>query len=114
VTPEIQEEGGKNDGPYKLPTPAKFSNIVLKRGVSKSASFLHWITQSAQLTPSNFKRVSGTISLRTRDQKSVMEWKFSNAWACRYAGPSMNAETHEMAFEEIEIAHEGLQVQAVT
>jgi len=113
VTPDIQDEGGKNDGPMKLPQPAKFSNIVLKRGVSKSTSFLQWITQSVNVTPKNFKRVSGTISLRTRDSKAVMEWKFSNAWACRYAGPSLNAETHELAFEEIEIAHEGLQVQAV-
>jgi len=111
VTPETFEEGGKNDGSYKIPTPGKFSNIVLKRGVSKSPKFLQWIQASARLTPGTFKRVSGTISLRTRDQKPIMEWKFNNAWACRYAGPSMNAESHEMAFEEIEIAHEGLEVQ---
>jgi len=111
VAAETFEEGGKNDGSYKIPTPAKFSNIILKRGVSKSAKFMEWIQASARLSPGKFKRASGTISLRTRDSKPIMEWKFNNAWACRYAGPKMNAESHEMAYEEIEIAHEGLEAQ---
>ena len=109
ITSELVDEGGKNDGQYKLPGPAKFSNIILKRGVSKSQTFVKWVTSSVNR---QYKRVTGTISVQTRDKKPILEWKFVNAWPCRYSGPTMDAVTHEIAFEEIEIAHEGLTLQA--
>jgi len=105
---ETYDEGGKNDGQHKFPSPAKFSNIILKRGVTKSTKFIDWITSAVNR---KYKRATGTISLRRRDGKPVMEWQFINAWPTRYAGPTLDAVTHDLAFEEIEIAHEGLSLQ---
>ena len=106
---EVQE-GGKNDGPWKRPGPARFENLVLRRGISHSMKMFEWINNAVQ---GNVQRMSGKISLMQRNHiGAVMEWTFNNGWPCRYEGPKLASDTSdELAIETIEIAHEGLEVQ---
>jgi phage tail-like protein len=106
-TVEIQE-GGKNDGAHTRPGSTRYSHIVLKRGVSQSKAFFNWVAAAVNR---DVKRMGGKIALCQPDGTSVIEWTFEKGWPCRYEGPRLDAEHNAVAFESIEIAHEGLKMQ---
>jgi phage tail-like protein len=101
-------EGGRNDAPHKRPGPARYENIVLRRGVSASKSMWQWIANAVnrQIT-----RMSGKITLMNGPNSPVMEWTFERGWPCRYEGPKFDAANMNLELEAVEIAHEGLKLQ---
>jgi phage tail-like protein len=106
------QEGGKNDAPRVIPGPARYENILLKRGVSASKAFFNWIAASVNGPAGGpMHRMNGSIALCNRDGKAIMTWKFERAWCCRYEGPRMDPSGQQMALEAVEIAHEGLKLQ---
>jgi phage tail-like protein len=97
-------EGG---GPIrKLPGITKFSNIVLKRGVTDNRELydLH-----LKCIEGKVERKNGSIILMDRaDENEVARWDFSQAWPAKWVGPTLSAEGNDVAIETLELAHEGL------
>jgi phage tail-like protein len=100
-------EGGDNTTTRKLPGMTKFSNIVLKRGVTDDAKFQAWHKQWIDGDPAA-PRINGSIVLRDRQGTEKVRWNFVNAWPTKWSGPSFNAEGKEVAIETMELAHEGI------
>ena len=87
----------------------KFTNITLKRGViSKDKEFYTWINATALNKPD---RRSITVSLLNEEHSPVVTWKVTNAWPVKVEGPSLKADGNEVAFESIELAHEGFEIE---
>ena len=103
---EVQEVG-KNDGAHKRPGAARYSHIVLKRGMTASPAFFKWVSNAVNR---NVQRMSGKVALCRIDGAPVMEWSFEKGWPCRYEGPKFDAENNVLALETVEIAHEGLKM----
>ena len=101
-------EGGDNITNRKLPGMVKYSNIVLKWGMTDEMELYKWHRQWAIGDPAA-KRVSGSIVLYDRQRTERRRWNFKNAWPCKWTGPSFNAESSELAIETLELAHEGLE-----
>ena len=96
-------EGG---GPIrKLPGNTKFTNIVLKRGVTVDRELydLH-----LRCVDGRIERKSGSIILMDRADQEVARWNFEQAWPARWVGPSLTAEGNDVAIETLELAHEGI------
>lgn len=110
ITIDVHEyrEGGTLT-PRKLPGPPRYSNLVLSRGVSASTAFMEWIKNAANR---NVQRVGGKVSLVGPDGTPIIEWMFEKGWPCRYEGPKLDASRGVIVFETVEIAHEGLSLQA--
>lgn len=70
----------------KLPGLTKFSNIILKRGIT-----------------------DGSIILLDDSGQEKVRWNFRNGWPSKIQGPHFNAHGSDVAIETLEIAHEGLQ-----
>jgi phage tail-like protein len=104
-------EGGDNISTRKLPGMVKFSNIVLKWGLADDDDLYKWHRQWATGDPAA-KRVSGSIVLYDRQRTEKRRWNFTNAWPCKWTGPSFNAESSELAIESLELAHEGVEEAA--
>ena|SRR5688572_3505430 len=97
-------EGG---GPIlKLPGNTKFSNIVLKRGLTSNQDFydLH-----RDCIEGRIKRTSGSVILMDRAGVEVARWNFKDAWPAKWVGPSLTAEGNDVAIETLELAHEDLE-----
>jgi phage tail-like protein len=45
--------------------------------------------------------------------KPVFVWELSNAWPLKMTGTDLNAESSEVAFETLVLAHEGLEIKQV-
>jgi phage tail-like protein len=109
VQPIDYRTGAEDIRVRKLPGLKKFPNLVLKRGVIGDPALWNWILQSAS---GQVQRTSGHISLLDESHQEVMRWNFQRAWAAKYSGPQLGASKNEVALETLEIAHEGLYVDA--
>lgn len=99
-------EGGENTTPRKLPGMTKYSNIVLKRGITDDVELYQWHRQTVQ---GNVQRRNGSIVLLDRQGVEQARWNFVNAWPTKWDGPDFNAEGNDVAIETFELAHEGLE-----
>src|SRR3712207_5818917 len=90
----------------KMPGIVKFSNIVLKRGImSGDNDFYNWFN-TAQLN--TVERRHMTIILLNEQHEPCVVWKVKNAFPCKYSGPELRANSSGVAFETLELAHDGL------
>lgn len=105
---EVKEynEGGNNGPARKLAGRPKFNNITLKRGVTYDRDLYDWHEQ--WLWGESGTRRSGSIILKNREGAEVVRWDFVEAWPVKWTGPTFNAESNEVAIEEIELANEGI------
>jgi phage tail-like protein len=99
-------EGGENTTVRKLPALTKYSNIVLKWGLSDDRDLYDWHRQAVL---GNVQRRNGSIILLDRGGTEKLRWNFFNAWPSKWDGPDFNAEGNDVAIETLELAHEGVE-----
>jgi phage tail-like protein len=92
----------------KLPGLTKYSNIVLKRGLTADLTLWRWYKTTID---GQTQRRDGTITLLDTALKPVLRWRFRNGWICKWEGPDLDASANEVAIETIEIAHDGLELE---
>ena len=95
----------------KIPGALKWPNIVLKRGITDDRRLHDWrkAIENGQIEKS---RKNGSITLYAPDNKTIVaRYTFKKGWCCKFKGPALDATKNEMAVEELEIAHEGLERQ---
>ncbi len=102
-------EGGRNDAVLRFPGRITHPNLRLRRGLAVSDELWRW---HEQFILGKGKRRDGVIELLNDAGDTVRTWRFRRGLPVRWAGPALNANVSAVAVEEIEIAHEGLFVQA--
>lgn len=91
----------------KIPGKLKWTNIVLKRGITDSMDLWNW-RKKIEEGKVDENRHNGSIVLYSQSNEEVARWNFENGWPCKISGPALNAGGSEVAVEELEIAHEKL------
>ena len=116
---DVQEylEGGRNDGVIKRVGRAKYSPIILKRGMfypsSGSANRDLWLwIQGIAAGERPVARYDGMIKVMRSGENVSATWVFDRGLPMKIRGPELNAKTGEVAIEELHIAHEGLRLVA--
>lgn len=104
--PVEYREGGENTTVRKLPGMTKFSNIVLKWGMTADKELYAWHRQTVL---GNVQRRNGSVIVLDRQGSEVARWNFVNAWPTKYDIPDFNATAHQTAVETLELAHEGVE-----
>lgn len=89
----------------KVPGLTKFTNVTLKRGVTKDLTLFNWMKN---IHDGIADRRTVEIVLMDEGSKPVVRWKLANAWPIKWSGPSFNAKGDDVAIESIELAHEGI------
>jgi len=87
-------EGGSNDAVVQRVGRAKYTKLVLKRGM--------------------FAPDGGQVDSQLWQwlQAVVATWTFTRGLPAKLVGPQLNAKTGDVAIEELQIAHEGLRLGA--
>lgn len=107
---EYREGSSPEYSKIKMPGMQKFSNITLKRGVFKSDNeFYDWWNTVALNT---IERRDIIISLLNESHEPVVVWKVKSAWPVKVQSPDLKSDGNEVAIESIELAHEGLSIEA--
>lgn len=98
-------EGDYEITPMKLPGLMKYGNITLKQGVADNTVIYDWLIRTYN---GDIELKTITITLVKEDGSDGPQWQVINAWPVKYTAPDFNATSSEVAFESIELAHEGL------
>jgi phage tail-like protein len=105
----IEYRTGDLRGVRKLPGRTRWENITLERGITQEHELWDWFRTVLEGTP---ERRNGAIVLLDAAGTPILRWRFSNAWPCKYVGPTLNAKGSCVAIETLELAHEGLELAA--
>ena len=119
ITMDVQEypEGGRNDRIIKRVGRAKYSDIVLKRGMfypdkgKVNRDLWDWI-QGVVSGRRPVARYDGIVEVMSVGNTVVATWMFDRGLPAKISGPQLNAKTGDIAIEELHIAHEGLRLVA--
>ncbi len=102
-------EVGKGGVTYikKVPGALKWSNIVLRRGITDSLDLWNW-RKKVVSGDIQGARMDGSIVIYNPKLQEVARYNFVRGWPAKWKGGDMNATANEVVLEELEIAHEGL------
>ena len=107
-TVEFRDGSNPEFHPLKIPGQLHYSNIVLKRGIVPSDNeFFAWINT---IRLNTVERRDVLVQLLNANHEPVVTWQVRNAFPVRYAGPVLQANSSDVAMEELELAHDGLSV----
>jgi phage tail-like protein len=98
-------EGGANTTTRKIPGLTKYSNIVLKWGMTDDVDLYNW---HRRIVDGAIERKNGSIVLLDRSGRELARWNFVRAWPSKWDGPNFTAEGNDVAIETLELAHEGV------
>jgi phage tail-like protein len=106
---EVQNlrEGGVNSHEWQLAGPTKFpSKVILKRGLADADALWSWYLD---VMDGFIVRRRITIVLLNHAGEERWRWVFRGAYPVKWSGPEFRAGTAEVAFESIELVHNGLE-----
>jgi phage tail-like protein len=103
---ETFRAGGENFQERQLPGPSKVtSRMVLKRGLTDANSLWSWYQK---VIHGRVERHDLSILLTNGTGQSRWRWNFLKACPVKWTGPGFRATASEVAFETIELVHQGL------
>ena len=110
--------GGNNEHGYYMRGPGKFEPLTLKRGwYASNGEFFDMIKASLAgatvLAAVGAQRVNMTISVLNRKYEPIGEYRVFNAFITEYSGPSLNAGSGQIAFEQIRMAYDYFEYKSV-
>jgi phage tail-like protein len=101
-------EGGENRFKHRLPTGAKYTNLVLKRGlVVASSPFFQWCSTTIQgnfvkpIVPSGI-----TVVLLDQNAAPLKTWSVVNGWPVKWSVSDFNSMDGQVVIETLEIAYQ--------
>lgn len=100
--------GGQNNFHYKLPKPAKYSNLVLKRGqMAVNSQLTTWCVKTMQNglnSPIQPKTI--TLKLLNEKKKPVITWTIYGAYPIKWNVSDFKAQENALSVETVEFAYQ--------
>ncbi|MEM9337724.1 MAG: phage tail protein [Bacteroidota bacterium] len=101
---EEYREGGENRFAHRLPNPASYSNISLKRGMLLGSSLMKWYTdtvESFKFTPYDM-----TIILLNGDHIPLQAWNIIKAIPIKWDISGLNASEAQVLVESVDFSYQ--------
>lgn len=101
-------EGGENRFKHRVPTGAKYQNLVLKRGVTSSISVLSLWCEATIAGGLSSKIITQTVILSLLDEDSfpIKNWSFINAWPVKWEFSPLDSMKNEILIESLELSYD--------
>jgi phage tail-like protein len=105
---DYREGTDRQSNVRKLPGPASFGPVTLKRGYTKDNTLWQWYGNILNGQPD---RRNVTIILMNEAREPQMRWHAADVLITKIEGPSFKASGNEVAMESVELVHEGLTLE---
>jgi phage tail-like protein len=99
--------GGENMFSYRLPTRAKYNNLVLKRGMLKNSKLIDWFRNAIESF--EFEPVDISIHLLNENNEVLTSWEVKQAYPVKWVISDFNANGHALVIETIELVYQYFQ-----
>lgn len=103
LTVEELVEGGENRFTHRLPGPAKYGNLVLRRGMLTDSALLDWCEDA--ILHFQFQPVTVNVTLLNEQHKPLAAWRFERAWPVKWALSDFKAQENAIVVETLELAY---------
>lgn len=100
-------EGGENRYVHRLPRPARYADLVLKRGVvTRNSFFAEWVGQTVGSGLSlPILRQTLLVTLLDADAFPVVAWGFVNAWPIKWVTSPLDSMANQVLTESMEFSY---------
>ena len=105
ITVEEYREGGMNVHAHRLPTGAKFGNLVLKRGYLPGTDIALWCRKAIEEFVFEPKDVD--VALLNEQHQPLAHWTFTGAYPVKWSLSDLKAQDNAIAIESMELVHRG-------
>ncbi len=102
----IEYREGADISVRKLPGLAKFGDVTLKRGITKSSVLQDWHRNILRGVPD---RKDVAVILMDDEKNPVVLWRLSHTFPRKWQGPTLRGDGNEVAIETLELCCEGLE-----
>ena len=103
VTTEELREGGLNRYVHRMPTGAKYGNLVLKRGYIEGSDVTQWVRDAVENFIFEPKDVS--VILLNEEHEPLASWSFMKAWPVKWSISDFKATENAIVIESLELAY---------
>ncbi len=103
VSTEEFREGGLNGYAHRIPTGAKYGNLVLKRGFINDSEVGAWFRKAVEDFVFNPQDV--TVSLLNEAHEPLAVWNFLRAYPVKWSVSDFKAQDNALAIESLELAY---------
>jgi phage tail-like protein len=100
-------EGNERNTVRKLPGLVSYGNIILRWGCTRSTELYDWWKTVVE---GHAERRNMSIILLDEGRNKAKRWNVGNAFPVRYHIGDLNAKGNGTLIEELEIAHEGFEL----
>lgn len=98
---EEYAEGGENRFKHQLPVRARFTKLVLKRGLYIQSDLIDWCKDAMENF--KFKPLNLTVTLKNEKHEPLMTWRVSRCYPTKWSVDDFNAEESKIVIETIEL-----------
>lgn len=100
---EELREGGLNEYVHRLPTGAKYGNLVLKRGYVKDSGLASWCRDAIESFA--FEPRDVQVTLLDENHAPLAAWSFAGAYPVKWRLADLKAQDNALAIETLELAY---------
>ena len=107
---EYRNGNAKENNPIKITGLTKASDVTLKRGVIGALDLFNWLNEIRNAGVTTLRTV--IIKLQNEDHTQVvMTWKLLRARIVKHSSGPFNANSGDVAMEEMVLAYERLELE---
>jgi phage tail-like protein len=103
-----REGTDKTSAARLLPGRVEYGPVSLRKGFAGDPALFEWWHG---LTQGNVDRRNVVIVLMDEQRNDVARWRLRRAWPMKWVGPSLRALGNEVVIEELQLAHEGIELE---
>jgi len=102
-TEEIKE-GGQNRYSQTLPSRAKYTDLVLKRGLIVNSKVIQWCRDAIENLI--IRPVTVVVILLNEKNEPLLTYNFVNAWPKKWSVSDFNAQESKIVVETMELSYQ--------
>ena len=101
-------DGGDPNASRVIVGPTKFEPVALARGITRDDAFEKW-AQAIRQGEAALPRKDVRIELHDGERRLTVAWVLKGALPVKIEAPDLNADSGDVAMEELTLAYEGLE-----
>jgi phage tail-like protein len=109
MEPKTFRQGGDNSRQLHGIGPATYGQLTLRRGMTTNLALWQWMVSALQ--PGHVSRAQGQVTLWDADGTPRLSFTLTDCLPTRVAGPQLNAQNGQVAFEEVRLVYSSLTVK---
>lgn len=106
---ESYNEGGENRYVQKFPVRARYSDLVMKRGLLTSSAVRAWCESAIQ--DMDIQPATVWVTLLNDLHEPLQTYTIVNAWPKKWSISDFNAESSDLVIESLELAYQFYKIQ---